>query len=123
MGHKPRNRPIVGTTPAGVGAKYIVVEQDADDYTIQVIANGTVTFTVDWTVQNILYDAAAIQAVNIRPQVAEADRYVDPASAVWNNLIATGSANANADLDFPVFAFRINITAGTGSVTYTIMQA
>lgn len=122
MGHA-RRRPFVGTTPAGVGAHYIPVEAFEDDTNIQVIANGTVTFTVDSTVQNILYDTAAIAAVNIGPQVAESDRYVDPASAVWTNVIASGSASANAQLaNEPIFALRINITAGTGSVSYHITQ-
>ena len=123
MGHNllGRNRPIVGETPAGVGATYVVVEGYEDDINIQVIANGTVTFTVDWTLQNILYDAAAIAAVNIRN---DEGRYVDPASAVWINEIASGVISAQSTLtDRPIFAFRINVTAGTGSVSYTIAQA
>jgi hypothetical protein len=123
MGHNylGRNRPIVGETPAGVGATYIVVEGYEDDVNIQVIANGTVTFTVDYTLQNILYDATAIAAVNIGN--AEG-RYVDPASAVWINEIASGSASTQSTMtDTPIFALRINVTAGTGSVGYVIAQA
>jgi hypothetical protein len=123
MGHKPRARPIVGETPAGTGETYVIVDGYQDDLNIQVVAVGTVTFTVDSTVQNILYDAAAQAAVNIVPQVAQAVRYVDPGSAVWNNEIASGGANAFATLNAPVFAVRINITAGTGSVQYHIAQA
>lgn len=119
MGHA-RKRPIVGQTPAGTGATYIVVEAFEDDTNIQVVANGTVTFTVDSTVQNILYDATAQAAVNIgNPE----GRYVAPASAVWKNVITTGSADANAQIaNEPIFALRINITAGTGSVSYHITQ-
>ena len=123
MGHNylGRNRPIVGETPAGVGATYIVVEGYEDDVNIQVIANGTVTFTVDFTLQNILYDATAIAAVNIGN--AEG-RYVDPASAVWINEIASGVISAQSTMtDTPIFALRINVTAGTGSVSYVIAQA
>ena len=119
-----RYRPITGTTPAGTGATYIVVECE-ENSSIQVIANGTVTFTVDYTLENILYDATAQSAVNIgNPN----GRYVAPASAVWTNLIASGSADAQAALvdgsgnQIVPFAFRINITVGTGSVTYTITQ-
>lgn len=123
MGHNylGRNRPIVGETPAGVGATYIVVEGYEDDVNIQVVANGTVTFTVDFTLQNILYDATAIAAVNVGN--AEG-RYVDPASAVWINEIASGAISAQSTMtDTPIFALRINVTAGTGSVGYVIAQA
>lgn len=119
MGHN-RTRPIVGQTAAGVGATYIVVDQACDDTRIQVIANGTVTFTVDYTNQNILHGAPT--AVNI-VQPNDADRYVAPASATWINGIASGSASAEDELRTPVFALRINITAGTGSVSYHINQA
>lgn len=122
MGYK-RTRPYVGETPAGTGETYIIIEADERPTHVQVIANGTVTFTVDYTNQNILYDAAAQAAVNITPQVANPDRYVDPASATWINLIASGSASAAASLDVPAFAIRINITAGAGSVSWHITQA
>ena len=122
MGHR-RTRPIVGETAAGVGATYIVVDQGQDDTNVQVDAIGTVTFTVDWTNENILYDTAAIAAVNIGGYQAEDDRYVDPASAQWTELIASGTADADAQFGSPIFALRINITAGTGSVGYVINQA
>lgn len=122
MGYS-RRRPITGTTPVGVGATYIVVEAFEDDTNIQVIANGTVTFTVDSTMQNIMYDATALAAVNLS-QPADSSRYVAPASAVWANEIASGAISAAVTLqNEPVFAIRINITAGAaGSVTYTILQ-
>lgn len=125
MGHNylARNRPIVGETPAGTGATYIVVEGYEDDVNVQVTAEGTVTFTVDWTNENILYDAAARAAVNISPGGINNDRYIAPTDATWTNLITTGSADATAQTGFPIFALRINITAGTGSVRYHITQA
>ena len=123
MGHD-RVRPITGTTPAGVGATYIVVESFQDDTQVQVIANGTVTFTVDSTIQNILYDATALAAVNVGGGNAgnPNDRYVAPVDATWANEIVSGSADAAVTLTELVFAIRINITAGTGSVTYTVAQ-
>jgi len=124
MGHL-RKRPITGTTPAGTGATYVVVETALDDMRIHVVANGTVTFTVDSTSQNIMYDATALAAVNVGGGNAgnPNDRYVAPASADWDNEIASGSADASVAIsDKPMFAIRINITAGTGSVTYTIQQ-
>lgn len=120
MGHA-RKRPISGQTAAGTGATYIIVESFEDSINVQTIANGTVTYTVDWTNQNILYDATALAAVNI-VQPDDGPRYVAPASATFVNLIASGTASANAQTAFSVFALRINITAGTGSVSYHITQ-
>jgi len=121
MGHS-RRRPFTGETVAGVGATYIPVEAFQSDTDVQVVAVGTVTFTVDTTLENIMYDTAAQAAVNLR-QPRDSSRYVDPASAVWTNLIASGAVSARAALtDAPVFAVRINITAGTGSVRYAITQ-
>lgn len=120
MGHA-RSRPITGQTPAGVGATYIVVESFEDSINVQCSINGTVTYTVDWTNMNILYDATALAAVNI-VQPDDSPRYVAPASADWVNFVASGSADANGQLAFPVFAIRINITVGTGSVNYYISQ-
>jgi hypothetical protein len=117
-----RIRPFTGTTPVGVGATYVIVETRPSDTDIQVVANGTVTFTVDTTLQNITYDANALNAVNL--QTLDASRYVAPTAAIWTNLIASGSISARAQLtDNAVYAFRINITAGAaGSVTYAITQ-
>ena len=119
MGHT-RRRAITGTTPVGVGATYIIVE-NLDNTNIQCVANGTVTFTVDSTLQNITYDAAAIAAVNVDNSNG---RYVDPASAVWTLQEASGSITVNTVIvNEPIFALRINVTAGAaGSVTYTILQ-
>ena len=114
-----RKRPFTGETPAGVGTTVIPVEAFLDNTNVQVIAVGTVTFTVDTTVENVLYDAAAKAAVN----VSDDSRYVDPVDAVWTNLIASGGVSATAVLNHtPIFAVRINITAGTGSVRYAITQ-
>jgi hypothetical protein len=120
MGHS-RRRPIVGTTPVGVGITYIVVEMFNDDTNVQVVANGTVTFTVDSTLENILYDATAKAAHNVgNPN----GRYVAPTDAVWTNQLASAGVSANFQMiNEPVFALRINITAGAaGSVTYTVLQ-
>lgn len=120
MGHS-RKRPYTGTTPVGVGATYIIVETFLTDTRIHVVANGTVTFTVDSTAQNITYDAAAIAAVNV---TNDEGRYVAPTAADWDNEIASAGVDASVSIaDKPIFAVRINITAGAaGSVSYTIAQ-
>ncbi len=118
MGHS-RRRPITGQTVANVvAATYIIVEMTDRPTTIQCIANGTVTYTVDRTIQNIFYSTAVIAAKHL-----DTNRYVDPAAAAWASVATTGSVSTLNDVDTPVFAFRINQTAGTGSVTYTILQA
>jgi hypothetical protein len=122
MGHT-RRRPITGTTPVGVGATYIIVEAAADDTNVQIVANGTVTFTVDSTLQNILYSTAAQAAINLSSP-SDPDRYVDPTNAVWTEQLASAGVDANVTMvNEPIFALRINITAGVaGSVTYTVLQ-
>lgn len=106
-----------GQTPDGTGATYIPLDRTSDSTNIQVVAVGTVTFTVDWTNDSIRAGASGgTNPVNVR------DESVAAASAEWVNLIASGSASAAAQLAFPVDSLRINITAGTGSVKYTILQ-
>lgn len=118
MGHS-RSRTIAGQTAAGTGATYIVLEDFVSPINIQTVANGTVTtLTIDSTNQNILYDATALAAVNVA-QPADSDRYVAPASATWDQI---ATAVGFSQLSYPVFAIRINITAGTGSVSYHITQ-
>ena len=118
MGYK-RTRPYVGRTADGTGAKYIVIEADERPTNIQLVVNGTVTaYTVDWTNQNILFDSKEQSGVNA---IAEEDRYTEAGSAVWTQLF--DQTATQGQLDFPAFALRINITAGTGSISYHITQA
>jgi len=113
-------RPVVGETAAGTGATYIPVNRHASRTNIHIDAIGTVTFTVDSTLDTILWDATALAAINMQPNRGD---QVAPASAFWVNEIASGSADADVQLNAPVAAIRINITAGTGSVGYRIQQA
>lgn len=113
-------RPVVGVTAAGTGATYIPLNRHASRTNIHVVANGTVTFTVDSTLDTILWDATALQAVNLTGLSAD---HVAPANALWVNEIASGSVSADAQLNSPVGAVRIDITAGTGTVGFRIQQA
>ena len=115
MGHT-RSTPITGETAAGVGTTYIVVDCTEDTVNIQTTAIGTVTtLTIDWTNDNILMGGST--AVNV--VMPNDDRFVAPASATWEQIATAVGA---AQLQFPVFAIRIDITAGTGSVRYAITQ-
>ena len=107
-------RPIRLTTAVGVGATYIPVNRYCDDTSIVVVANGTVTFTVDSTLDNIRPTAGLVNS----PSDA-----VAAASAVWINEIASGSVDANAHITKPIDSLRVNITAGAaGSVSITVVQ-
>lgn len=121
MGHT-RRRPFTGVTPAGVNATYIVVEASLDDTSITVDPVGAATFTVDYTLDNILFDTAAQAAWNLS-MANDPGRYVDPGDALFTNVIASGAVQAVGSVaNIPIFAIRINQTAGAGSVRYAITQ-
>lgn len=110
------SRVITGQTEDGVGATYIPINRYAENTTIHVIANGTVTFTVDQTLDNIVRAAA-------NPTDISAARAVAPADAEWRELIASGSDDDEyGPAELEAYAIRINITAGTGSVGFRIAQ-
>jgi len=112
---------IRGTTAVGVGPTYIPVNRYPQELTIQVIANTSPTFTVDYTGDDIFWSTAALAAANLQPN--RSAQVGDPANAMWTNLIASGSANAAATTEARCAAIRINITVGaSASVTYTINQ-
>jgi hypothetical protein len=111
---------LVGETPAGTGATYVVVDQYTDDLNIQCQNIGTVTYSVQWTNQNIFWDTAALKAVNVQSR----ENTVNPFNASYEALIgSTVDDSANAQISYPIKGLRINITAGTGSVRYRITQA
>lgn len=108
-------RVITGTTEAGTGATYIPIDRYAENTTIHVFAEGTVTFTVDQTLDNIVRAAANPTDIS--------NSLVTPANAEWVELIASGSADAQyGPAELEAYAIRINITAGTGSVKFRIAQ-
>lgn len=51
----------------------------------------------------------------------------NPATATWYNSTDTGVVNATtnavSNIAFPVVAVRVNVTASTGTVTLTVVQA
>lgn len=76
-----------------------------DDVSIVVAVTGTVTYTVEGTLSELL----------------RADRSANPTIVDHATLVdATESASGN--FDFPVKGIRINVTAGTGSVTMQLIQ-
>lgn len=51
----------------------------------------------------------------------------NPATATWYNstdtLVVNATTNQSTNIAFPVTAVRINVTASTGTVTMTVIQA
>jgi hypothetical protein len=72
-----------------------------------VITNGTPTYTVQHTFDNV-FDSA-----------------YNPATGNWFNQpdMTAQITNADGNYAFPVSAIRLNVTAGTGTVALRIMQA
>jgi len=70
-----------------------------------------VTGTVTYTVQHTFDDVYASTFV--------------PASATWYShaTVAAQSTSQDGNYAFPVRGIRVNITAGTGSVIMTVLQA
>lgn len=67
------------------------------------VVSGTVTYTVEHTFDDVF------------------DPAVTP-TAFPNATVAAATANANGNYAFPIRAVRLNITAGTGTVTVTWLQ-
>lgn len=74
---------------------------------VAVVVTGTVTYTVEHT-----YDDVYAQNFN-------------PSTAVWFPLAALTAQTTTKDAAYtsPVTAVRLNISAGTGSATMTLIQA
>jgi hypothetical protein len=86
-----------------VGAVYAPINRYADDLSITVVPNGA-TYTVDYTLQNILR-APAPNELNGSDVVAAAD-------AVWTNV---GTLTNDAlQLKMGAFALRLDVSATTG---------
>lgn len=71
---------------------------------IGVVVTGTVTYTIQHTFDDV-FDSAV--------------------TPTWFNhpTLLTLSANADGNYAFPIRAIRINVTAGTGTATATLIQA
>jgi hypothetical protein len=72
-----------------------------------IVVSGTVTCTVQHTFDDVFSPG------------------FDPSTATWFNhpTLASLTANADGNYAFPVTAIRLNVTAGTGTATLTIVQA
>lgn len=102
-------RPMMSIV-TGVGAGNVL---PLDNYispfnvTISAIVNGAATFTVQYTLDDV-----------------QASGY-SPATGNWfNHPDVTGATTSlTANIAFPVTAVRLLVTAGTGTVNMTVIQA
>lgn len=97
-------RPIT-VSQTGTGSKVIPVDRFRDSMSLQVVVTGTATWNIKWTADNVYRDAAPYQ-------------WNDPPAGALG-----GSASAVAHLTFPMMALQLNVTAGTGTVEVTVLQA
>lgn len=114
------SRPIVGSIAAGVVTTVIPVNRYASRTHIQVALTGANTFSIESTLDNILWDQAVLDgAVNLQPNSAEDD---DPSTAAWVEELASGTVDVTLKLDSPIAAVRILKTVGAGTAAYRIQQ-
>jgi len=88
----------------GTGTVVIPVDHYAQTLTAQVSVSGTVTFQVEYTCE---------------PDI----RRNGTSAAAWTAFIASGSAAAAGQLETPVTAIRLNVTAGDGTATLRLTNA
>lgn len=98
------NPSIVTQTGTGTSA-WIPVDYTQNAFAIGFgcVVSGTVTYTVQHTFDNI-------QDSSITP------------TAFDHSTVSAETTNQDGNYAFPVRAIRLNVTAGTGSVTITILQ-
>lgn len=99
-------RPVI-LTQTGVGISPVCPmdrEQAPFNAGIGCVVNGTATYNIEHTFDDV-------QNAAVTP--------------TWfqNTGITAQTTNANGNYAFPIRAVRVNVTAGTGTVTATILQA
>lgn len=95
---------IVTQTGTGTSA-WIPVDHTQNAFAIGFgcVVSGTVTYDIEHTFDNI-------QSSTVTP------------TAFKHSVLVGQSSNKDGNYAFPIRAVRINITAGTGSVTLTVLQ-
>lgn len=98
------NPSIVTQTGTGTSA-WIPVDHTQNAFAIGFgcVVSGTVTYTVQHTFDNI-------QDASVTP------------TAFDHSTVSAETTNQDGNYAFPIRAIRLNVTAGTGSVTITILQ-
>ena len=94
---------VILVTQRGVGTSYAPINRYTDDISITVVPNGA-TYTVDYTLENILRSASPIEL--------DGSDVVAAASAVWTNIGSLTNDALRAKIN--AFALRLDVTATTG---------
>lgn len=102
--------PVIIRSVTGVGTSAVHVPdtfQTPFNIGLGCVVTGTVTFSVEHTFEDVFSPT------------------FNPATATWfaNSGLSSKSANADGNYAYPVNGIRLNVTAGTGSVTLYILQA
>ena len=114
------SRPVTSSVAAGANTVYIPLNRYSNRSHIQVALTGANTFSIESTLDTILWDAASL-AGNANLQNRQ-DGYAAPASAAWVEEQASGTASVTLKLDSPVAAIRIVKTVGAGTAAVRIQQ-
>lgn len=100
-------RPIrVTQTGAGNGAAMIVDRNGRPEISLQIVVTGTVNYTIQQTLDD-LQNAAITPTWFAHP----------------DTTLVAATANQQGNYAFVPYATRIVVNSGTGSATYTVIQA
>ena len=99
-------RPTTKTVTGVATSAWIPLDRNANPFNIGfgAVVSGTVTYTVQHTFDNV-------QDSTVTPTVFD------------HPVVAGKTVNSDGNYAYPVRAIRLNVTAGTGTVTLTVMQA
>lgn len=102
--------PVVVTVTGVTTSRVIIPDWRCVPFAVgigTVLTSGTATWSVEHTFDDTF------------------DPLFNPATAAWfpNSGITAKSANTDGNYAFPVRGIRLNVTASTGSVTMTVVQA
>jgi hypothetical protein len=113
-------RPISSSVPAGAATVVIPLNRYAARSHIQVAITGANTFSIDSTLDTVLWDQSVIDgAANLQPR---GDDVADPSTAAWVEEQASGSASVTLKLNSPVAAIRIVKSVGAGTAEVRVQQ-
>lgn len=109
---------VVSVTGVGTSDPVMIdISRNPINIAILVTVSGTVTYTVEHTYDDPLFYAFAPIGTSIEP-----DSFNPP---VWypDVILANKSATAEGSITLPYLAFRLNVTAGSGTATMQAIQA
>jgi len=115
-------RPVNASVVAGANTVNIPLDRYANRTHIQVILTGANTFSIDSTLDSILFSTAVLaSAVNLQPNNPARQ---DPSTANWSEELPSAvDTPADVHLNAPVAAIRIVKSAGAGTAEVRVQQS